>query len=292
MVIKMTVKMVSKIFYFLCLPFIVSACIDGCDDDDDSNALDNSIAPPPPPRTFSPTPPPNNNPTPPPTPFPTPPPPESCGIIDCNCSSAGVRQSQADLVINCENSGFSRANSTENQILQNVTIGLCSETLTSVIEVIIENNGIFTREPVLAYTCYNRGRLINNVTAVGMPKRKSEFNWLALILGISFFVLGVFTVTLYRRKARQIDQGRSKAAPWPLVKDNPAFSYESEKGNGQAPPWSLIKSNQPSNSSSYGKGVSKGQAPPWSLIQSNRPSNSSSYRKGVRKGQAPPWSLI
>ena len=87
----------------------------------------------------------------------------------------------------------------------------------------------------------DREKLVREIVKVKnkFKTKTSNFNWLALILGISFFVLGVFTVAIYRRKSRQLQSGDSNAPAWSLVEANPSFSYTEVGGDGRAPPWSL-----------------------------------------------------
>lgn len=133
---------------FLCLQFPndcpqgqievnAGACLGGvCNDDDEPSNGGGVVLPPAQPRTASPTPAPvTRSPTAPtetfaptgsPTPFPSPPPPESCGIVDnCNCTNPVVQQTSGQITVSCSHNGFSNANSTESQELQNVTTSGC-----------------------------------------------------------------------------------------------------------------------------------------------------------------------
>jgi hypothetical protein len=65
----------------------------------------------------------------PPTPAPAAPPPAACGVTDsCNCENARLNPGRGTLLVNvtCLGGGFTGANSTETQILGDVTTGNCS----------------------------------------------------------------------------------------------------------------------------------------------------------------------
>ena len=156
------------------------ACIGGdCSTDDDTGfGSDMPVIPQPPPTptptagptqgTQSPT---ATGGTRPPTPAPvtsspataapTPPPPGICGVSDsCNCENARLSPGSSSITVNvtCLGGGFTGANSTETQLLANVTAGECSLKFESSVN-ITNATGTFL---VPVTICYGNGNPSQN----------------------------------------------------------------------------------------------------------------------------------